>query len=364
MANCEATLWDAQSQLYADPLAQKGLTADTCAAYGLLGFMGAMTSTGNPLKLVLTGEFPKATYMSLQIYRGRPFQTSERVGPALTDYEIQAKTGNNRFATLNPNDVGTFEIEITPDASCGPNCAPNRIWYEPENQPGDSAVITAFYRIYLPETQITMADLPKIEAFDFVTGNPTDCPQATTMDWYLDRPVLEFAVNSFTPELNPIPFFNLNQIAGGNPSGLGSNDDLKYKFSFSKVPHGKIAVVKFRAPAVDFAAPNVQGSTVRYWSICSVYEPKLKTLNALCCDPQNPGERDVTVVFGPDDQQIRSKAAFLGADFLPDTRSQSEEVLSFILRNLLPHKDFKAFEGQYEPTARVFTRSQFLSLQV
>lgn len=356
---CEE-LWDSDSELYVDPLKPKGLTADPHVAYGLLGFMGVKNAAGNPVKLVLSGKFPKAQYMSLQIYRGWPIQTNVKVGAELSDFRIKPKTGKNRFATLNPNDTGTFEIEITPDPAQGPN----RIWYEPRDQPGPSAAITAFYRIYQPETEIRFSDLPKIEAFDMETNAPTDCPTPVTLPWYIRLPFVEAAAEFAIQEQNPILFKDNNDTIFGENPPIGGSGDIVYQHSFSKVPRGKVVVIKFRAPAINFGAPQVPGRFVRYWSFCSVYELQLKTLNGVASAPQNPEERDVTVVFGPDDQEIRSMANALNAEFLPDTREPGQNTVMFILRNLLPTDDFKPFEGPYAPKANVLSRSDFMSLLV
>ncbi len=367
----QRTLWDDKSQLYAQPLKKKGLTADPSAAYGLFGFMGTnydkdgeFDENGSPLTLKLTGKFPKAQYMSLQIYRGKPFQTSEDVGNVLSDYEIQAKPGGkNPFQTGDPDDEGKFKITITPDKN--DERKPNHIYYEPKASPGDSAVITGFYRVYLPEgEEITAADLPKIKAFD-ADGDPVKPTYVDLVDdWFLHIPGARLASNLLIPELKELPWLNLDCVST-TPSGLGSNQDLHYIASFSKVPVGKYVVVKFRAPAVYFGNPDdIDEQAVRYWSICSVYYPTLTTMNSLACKPGQSPARDVTLVFGKDRPGIRAKARSLGAEFLPDAREPDEDVLTIMLRNMLATNALKpqVFKGRFAPTAEVFSLREFLDL--
>ena len=365
------SLWDPNSELYADPLEKKGLTADPSAAYGLFGFMGAKYDKnggydpkGSPLTLVLSGKFPKAQYMSLQIYRGKPFQTSQDVGTQLSDYRINPKTGKNPFRTGNRSDSGTFEITITPDKNL--ENAPNHIYYAAKDRPEDSAVITGFYRVYLPEGQsLSKKDLPEIKAFDS-SGNQMKPKYVSLVDsWYPNIPGVKLATNLMIPELGTLPWLNLDCVSS-DPSGLGSSKDVHYIGTLCRVPVGRYVIVKFRAPAVYFGPQNdVDVAAVRYWSICPVYFPTLTGMNSLACDPSQSVARDVTVVFGKEREGVALKAAKLGASFLPDTRANGEDVLTFILRNTLPSDALKAqvFKGRYAPTGKVYTFQEFLELQ-
>ena len=348
MAIC-TDLWDPASQLYTNPLMQKGLSADTSAAYGLMGFYG-----NNPLmKLVLKGKFPKCTYMSVQIYRGRT-QTAVGVGAALSDYRINPSSGLNRFQTHNPNDVGDFEIEITPDQTP----APNRIWYDPVPGTSDISLISAFYRVFQPDGPFSFADLPQIEARNFQTNAVLPCPTAARLDWYLDIPEPVMVIlNSVIPKQNPLTFHLRDEAPG-------TNQDATYMFSYSNIPVGEVAVIKFRAPALDFASQSALTNAVRYWSICPIYWPMLKTLNGVPCDWTRPLERDVTVVFGPKKPSILAKAASLNADFLPDTRTATQQVMGFIVRNVLPSPTFEPlmYKNQFLPRGDVYTEQQFLNL--
>lgn len=356
MAGC-SNLWDPDSQLYAHPLLPKGLSADTSAAYGLLAFTG-----DNPrLKLVLTGRFPKGSYMSLQIYRGS-FQSSEEVGGVLSDYNIAPSSGKNPYKTGNLNDTGTFKIEITPD----PKAKGNSIWYDSTPSPGLSKLISAFYRVYQPEGgQISFGDLPTIEARDYQTDVVLSCPIYQRLDWYLRLPgdVITF-VNNVTQLLGVLSDELKFEV---QKQSAGTNSDAVYAFTYKNIPIGNVAVVEFVAPAIDFASPNVSKSTtkaVRYWSICSIYWPMLKTLNGVACDWKQSTERKIRVVFGPDKQNIREKAAKIGAYFLPDDRdpASGQHVMGFIVRNVLPSAAFAKlmFTNEYLPSGEVFTASNFI----
>jgi hypothetical protein len=356
MAGC-SNLWDPDSQLYAHPLLPKGLSADTSAAYGLMAFTG-----DNPrLKLVLTGRFPKGSYMSLQIYRGS-FQSSEEVGGVLSDYNIAPSSGKNPYKTGDLKDTGTFKIEITPD----PKAKGNSIWYDSTPSPGLSKLISAFYRVYQPEGgQISFGDLPTIEARDYLTDAVLPCPIYQRLDWYLRLPadVITF-VNDVTHLLGSVSNELKFQV---QKQSAGTNADAQYAFTYKNIPIGKVAVVEFRAPAIDFASPKVIKPTtraVRYWSICSIYWPMLKTLNGVACDWKQPADREVRVVFGPDKQNIRDKAAKIGAYFLPDDRdpTNNQQVMGFIVRNVLWSKAFEPlmFQKEYLPTGEVLTANEFL----
>jgi hypothetical protein len=356
MAGC-INLWDPDSQLYAHPFLSKGLSADTSAAYGLMAFTG-----DNPrLKLVLTGRFPKGSYMSLQLYRGS-FQSSEEVGGVLSDYNIAPSTGKNPYQTHNPSDTGTFKIAITPD----PKAKGNSIWYDATPSPGLSRLISAFYRVYQPEGgQISFNDLPTIEARDYETNAVITCPVYQRLDWYLQLPgdIITFA-NDVTQLLGLVDDDLKFRV---QKESAGTNADARYAFTFKNIPVGNVAVVEFVAPAIDFASPKGVSKTteaVRYWSICSIYWPMLKTLNGIACNWSKPAGRKVRVVFGPDKLKIREKAAKIGADFLIDDRdpASNQRVMGFIVRNVLWSKAFekKMFEGEYLPSGKVYSEKDFL----
>ncbi|MEM7558221.1 MAG: hypothetical protein AAF394_03795 [Planctomycetota bacterium] len=368
----QQSLWDDLSELYADPLQKKGLTADPNASYGLLGFMGVKydkqgnySEAGQYLTLKLTGKFPNAQYMSMQIYRGQPFQTSEDVGDVLSDFEIQANNGTNPFQTGVPEDEGDFEIFITPNKN-KEKCK-NHIYYEPRSAPSRSAVISGFYRVYLPEGQeITKADLPRIEAFD-EDGDQVKPRFVQLIDtWYPRIPGAKLASNLVIPERKTLPWINLDCVSSGNPSGLGSSHDLQYIGSFSKVPYGKYVAVEFRAPALYFGPPHaVENPAVRYWSVCSVYFPTLTTMNSLACAPDSPEARNVKLIFGKDRPGARAQAGRLGAEFLPDTRESDDDVLTIMLRNLLATRAFKpqAYKGNFAPRGKVYSLRELMELE-
>lgn len=368
----EESLWDPNSELYADPMLKKGLTADPSAAYGLFGFMGTKYDkngnydpNGSPLRLVLTGKYPKAQYMSLQIYRGKPFQTSKDVGKPISDYRIVPSSGENPFQTGDRGKSGTFEITLTPDISRSNDS--NHIYYEPKDQPGDDAVISGFYRVYLPDGQkLAKEDLPKITAFDSA-GNKVKPKYAALVDnWYPDILSARLITNKLIPELKQLPWLNLDCVTT-NASGLGSSSDVHYIGSLCKVALGEYVVVKFRAPAVYFGPQDkVKTPAVRYWSICPVYFPGLVGLSSFACDPLMPAERDVTIVFGMERNGVAEKARDLGAVFLPDTRENDQRVLTFLLRNTLPSESFKnkVFKGPYAPSGMVYTLNEFMNLPV
>ncbi|HBE67720.1 MAG TPA: hypothetical protein DDW52_06180 [Planctomycetaceae bacterium] len=367
----QKSLWDDNSELYAQPLKKKGFTADPSASYGMFGFMGTrydedgnFDSNGSPLTLKLTGKFPKAQYMSIQIYRGRPFQGSEDVGDVLTDFRIKPKSGANPFETGNRNDEGRYEVVITPDSN--KRDLDNHIWYKPKDNPGDSAVITGFYRVYLPDGQeVKRTDLPKIRTFNDDEEEVDARFVQLVESWYPQIPGAKIGSNLLIPGLDNLPWLNLDCVSKNDPSGLGSSHDLQYIASFSKVPKGKYVVVKFRAPPVYFGSPEASGeAAVRYWSICSVYFPTLTTMNSFPCDPNNPAARDVTLVFGKERSGIREKARRLGAEFLPDTREADEDVLTIMLRNLLATRAHKsqAYKGRFAPSGSVYSLREFLEL--
>ncbi len=351
----DCNIWDPTSPLGADPLVPKGLSADTSAAYGLLAFLSE-----NPrMKLVLTGTFPKGKYMSLQIYRGR-LQSSDGVGEVLSDQKIAANlVGKNPYQTHNPSDTGKFRIEVTPDPSAQGVEKENTIWYDPNPGLFKSRLISAFYRVYQPDGgAITTADLPKIEARDYLTDAVLPCPIYQQLDWYLDLPndIIDILNDFILLETKPLKLEIKEETAG-------SNRDAIYALTYKNIPIGSVTIIKFRAPSISFASPDVGSKAVRYWSLCPIYWPMLKTLNGVACDWANPGERDVLVVFGPDDPQVKSKAHALNAKFLPDRRTANEQVMGFIARNLLPSDSFKdfAFKGAYLPHGDVFSRDEFLN---
>ena len=367
-----ASIWDDNSDLIANRLETVGLFADSSASYGLFGFMGAKYDEfgnvcrngeqGKPLTLKISGRFPNAQYMSLQIYSGRPLQGSKGVGEPLSDYKIVPLTGQNRFATGNRNDEGNFEIFIVPvddvEAAKKKGTPPNTIYYEAKDyepeEDGDTSVITAFYRVYLPEGgRLKREDLPNIEGFlTEPTGalNPRDNlgkqvhPEFAKLvkSWYPDIPVgnIIFNVSRFWEKKESLRWFNVNRVFKviEKFAGQGASKDIRYEMCFKQVAVGEYVVIKFRAPELYFGGgpdDHIARKAVRYWSICPTYYPRLAGINSLPCDINQPWERDITVVFGKDRPEAREHARRLGAEFLPDTREESHRVVTFLLRNML-----------------------------
>lgn len=377
-----ATLWDDNSDLIADRFESVGLTADPSASYGLLGFMGARYNDygnvckngerGKPLTLRITGSFPKAQYMSMQLYDGRPLQGSKGVGDSLSDYEIVPMSGQNRFATGNPHDEGNFEIFIVPvddiEDAKEQGAPPNTIYYEVKDyepeEDGDNSVISAFYRIYLPEGgRIERSDLPKVEGFLTEPGpggkliaNRLHDPRLNlgrqvhpefaklVKSWYSDTPLGNVVSNvaRIWEKKESLRWFNVNKVFKviEKFAGQGASKDLRYEMCFKQVSVGEYVVIRFLAPPLYFGGSPEdnadRGRAVRYWSICSAYYPRLAGLNSLSCDPARPGQRLITVVFGKDRPEARAHARAMGAEFLPDTREESHRVLTLIMRNMLP----------------------------
>lgn len=379
------TLWDENSDLIADPNEMVGLTADSSASYGLLGFMGAKYDDfgnvckngekGKSLTLKLSGRFPDAQYMSLQIYRGRPLQGSKDVGKTLSDYEIIPISGLNRFATGNRDDEGNFEIFIRPvdDVEAAEEAAEargnrqNTIYYKSQDydpdQDGDSTVITAFYRVYLPKGgRIQKEDLPTVEGFlteprfngeyshedPLVLGRQVHPKFAKLVNsWYPDIPVSNviFNISRFWKKKDSLRWFNVNKVFNviEKFAGQGASQDLKYEMCFKQVAVGEYVVIKFLAPEIYFGGPPEQfprntKKAVRYWSICPVYYPRLAGINSFPCDPLKTEKREITVVFGKDRPDARKHAEALGAKFLPDTREESQRVVTFLMRYMLSTK--------------------------
>ena len=270
---------------------------DRYANYWAYGFSRASMPQ---LGIRLTGHFPQARYMSVNVYN-MGNQNSE--GALLDELILPCA-----------NDDGKFVIHVVPSDGNSAGLD-NVLTYDAAI---DSVVI--MLRYYLPEGHAQGGkELPLVYAFDVASGNELGLPNSIALGANLDIAQLQGAVAPFflVEEDTALWFYNIN------PDGLYANFDNRYLATPITPAADEVYMIRFKAPEV--------GTDVRYWSLTqsnnSTYS--FSTLNDE--DAIVAADGFVNIVIATPDAEITTKAAGLNL-FAKET--QPNAGLLLIYRNL------------------------------
>lgn len=344
-----SNLW--QHDLKTGSMGPKAYMGDTHAAYGVFSFY-----RDNSKYYVLKGKFPRARFFSIETYKGKKNYPVE----SLFDSKIAADPGS-----LNPFTYGVsleeqyrdYTVVISPEGTSqsGPNSM---------NLSASDRLSSIWIRYYSPSDGVivTPADLPRIEAYDVKTHQPTSCPKTREEKKFTGYP--EYFGNLSDRQDGVFPF-ELYQVKWAGNSGVG-----KYAQGHSQMGFEEVFLIRFKTPSfvqtfsgIGSFNPDAQ---LRYWSLCSIDFPDNRGLMCLA-DYQLKPDADgfVTVVSGTG-AQVAEEAARRGYTFIPDLRPKDSKMALFAYRNILPSSDFaehNQYQGDYNPMARICSNQSFLAHQ-
>jgi len=201
-----------------------------------------------------------------------------------------------------------------------------------------------------------MAQLPRIFAFDAMTGAPAECPKF--VDTEFDAGWKKLLIH-FIGEKKKLKFKVKEAFDKGTNKGIPG-----YAYGLSKLPAGKVTVMKFKSPTFfdtqAGAGPFKHAGDVRYWSLCMQNLVVNETLN---CLPDYLAKPDatgfVTLVVGGG-EEVKTIAETNGFNYLPDLRKPDQKVAAFFYRILLPVNGFPYYQGDYLPKGVICTAKEFV----
>jgi hypothetical protein len=301
----------------------KGMSGDTGAGYALFAF-----SSNNRVRLVLEGQFPHARFFSLQTYSTRLLRSHE----SLLDQNMLALPGSFNPVLESHWEAGQrWVTEIVPPGS-RPVFGQNVL-----SLSGGFGVQSVMMRIYAPNQPLTLADLPRIFAFDARTGRPVDCPSAIRIPFQFDFPQI---VGALAPRNATLKFGKSGQVSGQNSAIPG------YMYVLTSMNRDDIAFVKFKRPQT------------RYWSLC--VQNFLENQTRACIPDQQarPATDDHVYIALSENPALLAEAQNFGWNTLHFSRAERQRVFGFVYRNILPATpDF--YEGPYAPHGVICSAAQF-----
>lgn len=279
--------------------------------------------------LRITGAFPKARYMSFNIY-----DTSAGTSlSALTDYEITTRnrSADNPFIAGNTaTHGGQYIVNVLPDMEDSPDLE-NELPFDPDEL--TDGQLTVVLRYYMPEPHnFAGVDPPLIEIYRLNSpDNVRKAPEGILTD--MDSPRYK---SVFTRRLSPIfktvsgDKLRFYHVAGG---GQFNNADNIYLIAAVSGVDGvnNCVILRVKPPTFPLTSQQFDQTMVRYWSF-------------------NQGNPDTSTPFGMPDQQllpaldgyvyivmadesVRATAERNGYNYMRWLASDSEAVILY--RNML-----------------------------
>jgi hypothetical protein len=330
---------------------------DTDADYWVMAF-----TVKQDLQITLNGHFPKARYMSIEVYssEGTAFE-DDNVSSSLTDFEISANKGSINPWQRRGTGNGTFTVSLRTPVTSG---ASNVLPLAPAGTP-DGDVGLLFFRVYGPNGSPADVALPGVTVTDAGSTRHLSACHSETSTSSSAAHVLEalglgsgsgIASNPASKlTLDPgqlIPFALGSAVLGSTP-----NTDTRYLSAYYFPPKkGDVLVIQGKAPITpggSSPAPwPAQGTAMRYWSICNdlLAAPQPVVVNHLSGGQVDYGCRDdsqvvldrqgyYTMILGTESERAAIDR-IPGATFLPFNQADPEQAYKINLRNMLPNPSF------------------------
>lgn len=332
-----------------DPLHDKAYLGDTSTGYGVLSYK----QTKN-LKLVIKGSFPYARFFSFETQDTQIFLSED----ALFDYNMVPDEGSENpflegtsLQTKNRNYTVTF-LEDKKEGDVNTVRLPHK-----------GLTQSIMMRIYTPHdgVKLTEKDLPKVYAYDAVTGKEASCPMRAP---YMERFFFPQALADIYSTVHPDLSFKLQK----DTKLMGMNKAITYMYGVAALAAEDVFLIRFKAPTFNNTQSgsgsfHISGN-VRYWSVCAV---SLPTNVSKVCLPDHLARIDangyVNIVLGHGDD-VKKAALERGYSYLPDHREPNQKVYGLVYRNMIPAPDFKLltmFQGNYIPVAKRCSAEDFLN---
>jgi hypothetical protein len=329
-----------------NPNTPKLFSGDTFAVYGLIGFYDEPN-----LRLQFTGEFPKGRFMSLESYKTK----NKNHVDVIYDHQIEPDAGSEnpyQEGALMETPNRSYTVDLVKEGT--EISVKNALKLAPKEK-----IHSVFYRAYVPSDGVvpTIADLPKIFAYDARTGAAANCPKTINTAF---APGLETIILKFIPAKKSLKFKIKSNFDNGTNKGIPG-----YSYALNKIPFGQVSVIRFKSPTFfdtqSGAGPFQHSGDVRYWSFCTQNLKASETLNCLpdyLAKPDKSGY--VTLVIGGG-KEVQTMAESKGWNFLDDRRAPAQKVAAYFYRNLLPLSGFPYYKGEYEPKGIVCKANEFLA---
>lgn len=340
-------LW--QSDLKTGTIGPKGYMGDTHAAYGIQSFLN-----DGKRYYVIKGKFPQARFFSVETYNGK----KNGAGSALVDSQMIPDLGSvNPFVDGVAIDAPNRSYTIFIAPSDAPKLGENQIPFNPSEK-----YVSFYIRYYFPNMglQTTLSDLPRIEAYDLETRQPTSCGKSWPVENFTKYPQF-LGVLSQEPE-GVFSFKQATWNKGAN-SAVG-----KYAVGNSRMSFDEVALIRFKAPSFvnTFSGMGAFSSNaqVRYWSLCSINFPNNQGLVCLADQLTLPDSQGYVTIVNGTGAEVQEEATKKGYYFIPDIRPSNSKMVLYAFRNIMPSADFKQnqqYKGDYNPKIRICHRDDFVA---
>jgi hypothetical protein len=303
-------------------------------------------------RIVLSGRFPDARYVSVQVY------TPSGVGTSLPDYRIAPQPGSLNPWQQQAAPGGRFTVTIRPDPSPGQaNTLPLPV--------GTTSEHTGYlvYRVYLPAGGPSAVPLPVLTVEQGrATRTLPPCPSHNTP---IHFPAVSGSAGSAAgtggsgaaaaPPPPQLAFYQPQQSSFNN-EGL-ANADTSYVLAYLIRPSASdVVVVTAKAPTfAPGSRPSpwpARGEDVRYWSMCIGVLVRLVPIvaNKLPGGGSDYGCRadeatrlnaagDYTYVIGSESQRA-AISRVPGVTFLPFSTTHPAGLYLLALRDVLASTSF------------------------
>ena len=302
------------------------------------------TGENRNIGIRLTGEFPSARYMSLNLYDKSTFSAID----SRADYQIKADRGStNPFVAQKklrkkPRSEQSYTLLVVPEQP-ETKATENTLTFD-----GDVSCLSIILRYYLPEIDNRGGvPLPSLEAFDTQTGETVPLPpsahRALPPAGTLRRTLRTSVRDNLIQRALAKSHFSV--IQGSrlrsyrfSESNLYANRDNRYLVMPIERQSSEVALVKFKPPA---GRKDVCGRSVRYWSISQCDDRSYAHTTLADHEVNISDDGYVRLVIGDPTSRVVARAE---PHNLMPWKAGSRIVL--IYRNLLSHSSYQHSIGQ------------------
>lgn len=321
---------------------------------------------GDKTGVIIKGTMPDARYFSYNVYND---ETKSTLG-SFTDYQLKTDDGSpNPFGGKGGNPQAKYAITVLPE---GTRTDKRNVLYFPDSL----TKVSVFLRHYVANGTIEgNVPLPEISTFD-PARNASGPAQASTKVPALSKqearqylvPMLERLITEFEedPEQlvakiqsnrtgKPLDMKELiaSQVVAKSfklfrpgdklyslrlqTAGTYPNQDNYYLGLPVIRQQGQALLARFKAPTMPQSPGDYPSANVRYYSLSQGDEFSYTHGTAKDADMKLDGDGFANFIIADDSNEMRKKAADLGANFMP---WQAGDKMLLIYRHMLPNSDF------------------------